>query len=139
MEHRQADVCVVGAGFAGLAAARLLINEAHKTVVVLEARDRVGGRVCDKTTQDGTVVSVGGTWIGQRQDRMKQLVSDVGLSCYEQYIGDFADKADPEDPLNPFDFSAENIFRKDGVNQRYKGMIPSARKRSLLSPSASPV
>jgi monoamine oxidase len=44
MEHRQADVCVVGAGFAGLAAARLLINEAHKTVVVLEARDRADQR-----------------------------------------------------------------------------------------------
>jgi monoamine oxidase len=122
MEHRQADVCVVGAGFAGLTAARLLINEAHKTVVVLEARDRVGGRVCEKTAQDGTLVSVGGTWLGQRQERMKTLVSDVGLSCYEQYIGDFADKDDPEDPLNPFDFAAENIYRKDGVNHRYKGM-----------------
>jgi monoamine oxidase len=81
MEHRQADVCVVGAGFAGLTAARLLINQGHKTVVVLEARDRVGGRVWDKTTEDGTVVSVGGTWLGRRQDRMKALVSDVGLSC----------------------------------------------------------
>jgi monoamine oxidase len=122
MEHRQVDVCVVGAGFAGLAAARLLINEAHKTVVVLEARDRVGGRVCEKTAQDGTLVSVGGTWLGQRQERMKTLVGDVGLSCYEQYIGDFADKDDPEDPLNPFDFAAENLYRKDGVNHRYKGM-----------------
>ena len=51
MEQREADVCVVGAGFAGLAAARSLLK-AGKSVVVLEARDRVGGRVWDKTLED---------------------------------------------------------------------------------------
>jgi monoamine oxidase len=132
MEHRQADVCVVGAGFAGLAAARLIM-EASKTVVVLEARDRVGGRVWDKTTEDGTLVSVGGTWLGQRQERMKKLVSDVGLSCYEQYIGAFADNDEPQDPLNPFDFAAENVYRKDGVNQRYKGMAIPIRDEAFAA------
>lgn len=43
MERREAEVCVVGAGFAGLAAARALIN-AGNTVVVFEARDRVAGQ-----------------------------------------------------------------------------------------------
>ena len=49
MEYRDVDVCIVGAGFAGLAAARLLLDPKNSanppTVAVLEARDRVGGRV----------------------------------------------------------------------------------------------
>src|SRR3954468_12505498 len=132
MEHRQADVCVVGAGFAGLAAARWLIREGQKSVIVLEARDRVGGRVWDKSTEDGTVVSVGGTWLGRRQDRMKALVAEAGLGCYEQYIGD-ADKDDPEDPINPFDDAAKNVYRKDGVNHHYKGMFVPIGDEALTS------
>ena len=120
MEHREAEVCVVGAGFAGLAAARLLIKEG-KSVVVLEARDRVGGRVWNKAADDGTVVSVGGTWLGKGQERLFALVSEVGLTPYPQYVGD-VDPDDPEDPLDPFDNAAENILRIDGVNHRYKGM-----------------
>ncbi|MFL6248411.1 MAG: flavin monoamine oxidase family protein [Thermoanaerobaculia bacterium] len=131
MEHREADVCVVGAGFAGLAAARSLITEG-KTVVVLEARDRVGGRVWDKTLEDGSVVSVGGTWIGQRQDRIRALVEETRLSLYPQYFGD-VDPDDPGDPLDPFDRGAETILRLDGVNHRYKGMAAPIGIEALAS------
>jgi monoamine oxidase len=65
----QADYCVVGAGFAGLSAARRLLQRG-KSVVLVEARDRVGGRVWNRAAVDGSVVSVGGTWLGKRQDRM---------------------------------------------------------------------
>ena len=126
MEYREVDVCVVGAGFAGLAAARYLLDPSRSanphTVIVLEARDRVGGRVWNRPASDGTIVSAGGTWIGRDQDRMLDLVDAVGLSVYPQYFGD-PDPDDPEDPLNPLDFAAETILRLDGVNHRYKGLF----------------
>jgi monoamine oxidase len=59
-ERRETEVCVVGAGFAGLSAAKRLADSGHQ-VVILEARDRVGGRTWNRTLDDGTVLSVGGT------------------------------------------------------------------------------
>ena len=72
MKQLEADVCVVGAGFAGLAAARRL-NEAGLSVVVLEARERVGGRAHTETLPDGTTIDHGGAWLGP--DRMPRTGS----------------------------------------------------------------
>ena len=60
-EQIDADVCVVGAGYAGLTAARRL-TQAARSVVVLEARDRVGGRIWTQQLSDGTPVDRGGAW-----------------------------------------------------------------------------
>jgi len=76
-----APVIVVGAGLAGLAAARLLAAEDHE-VVVLEARMRVGGRVEGGHLADGTPIELGGQWIGPTQDRMYELVAELGLEHF---------------------------------------------------------
>ena len=62
-ERIDVDVVVIGAGLAGLTAARQL-ETAGKQVAVLEARDRVGGRVHSHEFADGPVVEVGGQWVG---------------------------------------------------------------------------
>src|SRR5947207_14014848 len=74
---READVAIVGAGLAGLTAAREL-RAAGFAPVVLEARDRVGGRTLNEPLGDGQVVEVGGQWIGPTQDRMAELAREMG-------------------------------------------------------------
>ena len=78
------DVAVVGAGLAGLTAARDLIAAGH-SVVVVEARDRVGGRILNEPIGDGKVVEVGGQWIGPTQDRMAALARDMGVETFPTY------------------------------------------------------
>ena len=78
------DVVVVGAGFAGLTAARRLQQEG-RSVVVLEARDRVGGRILNHTFADGTIVELGGQWVGPTQDRVLALADELGVGTFPSY------------------------------------------------------
>ena len=78
------DVVVVGAGLAGLTAARRLRQEG-RSVVVLEARDRVGGRTLNHTFADGTIVELGGQWVGPTQDRVLALADELGLATFPTY------------------------------------------------------
>ena len=76
-----ADVVIVGAGLAGLTAARDLVA-AGRSVVVLEARDRVGGRVVNAPIDGGHVVEAGGEFIGPTQDRIAALAQETGVATY---------------------------------------------------------
>ncbi len=78
------DAVVVGAGLAGLAAARDL-RRAGRSVTVVEARDRVGGRVVNHRFADGTTVEIGGQWVGPTQDRVLALAADVEADTYPTY------------------------------------------------------
>jgi monoamine oxidase len=84
-ERIETDVCVVGAGYAGLTAARRLTQEG-KDVVVLEARDRVGGRVWTRQSAGGAPVDMGGTFLSPKQDRILALAREVGATTYRTNI-----------------------------------------------------
>ncbi|MER7078683.1 monoamine oxidase [Saccharopolyspora kobensis] len=76
---RFTDVVVIGAGLAGLAAARDLVA-AGLTVTVLEARSRPGGRVGDVRTAGGLSVDGGAQFVGPTQDNMLALARDFGVA-----------------------------------------------------------
>ena len=78
------DVAVVGAGLSGLAAARKLLD-AGKTVAILEARGRVGGRIKTQKLKNGGVMDLGATFVGPTQDKVLALATELGLSTYKLY------------------------------------------------------
>jgi monoamine oxidase len=80
----EADVAIVGAGLAGLVAARR-IAAAGAEPVMIEARDRVGGRLLNEEIGDGKVVEVGGQWIGPTQERIAALAGELGVDTFPTY------------------------------------------------------
>jgi monoamine oxidase len=80
----EADVVVVGAGLAGLVAARDL-TAAGQTVLLLEARDRVGGRIVNEEIGAGKVVEMGGQWAGPTQDRLLELAASLQVATFPTY------------------------------------------------------
>jgi len=104
-DTRDADVAVVGAGLAGLTAARRLA-EAGLAPLVVEARDRAGGRTLNHDIGDGKVVEVGGQWVGPTQRRLLALASEVGVETFPTYD------------------EGENVIEWRGDLKRYAGAIP---------------
>jgi len=107
------DVAIVGAGLAGLVTARDVIA-AGSSAVVLEARDRFGGRVLNEQIGDGKVVEVGGQWIGPTQDRLAALSSDLGIETFPTHV------------------HGENVIEWRGELRRYRGTIPRINPAVLL-------
>ncbi len=79
------DVAVVGAGVAGLAAALAAVADGL-AVVVVEARDRVGGRLLSAPVAGGGSVDLGATWFWPGERRVAALVDELGVRTHDQYL-----------------------------------------------------
>ena len=75
-----ADVLVVGAGLAGLVSGPRPGRRPGERCLLLEARDRVGGRVVNEEIGDGKIVEMGGQWAGPTQDKLLELAADLNVA-----------------------------------------------------------
>ena len=112
-EVREVDVAVVGAGLTGLTAARQLAR-AGRSVHVLEADDRVGGRVWTVPAADGTPLNWGATFVGPKQTRILGLAKELGVTTYETWN------------------TGRNVQWFNGNRRTYSGTIPAVDIGSLL-------
>ncbi|WKD58376.1 Putrescine oxidase [Corynebacterium capitovis DSM 44611] len=117
MARLERDVVIVGAGPAGLTAARTLKKKGF-SVAVLEARDRVGGRTWSGKVADekGTehFIELGGQWISPDQTRLTQLVDELGLKTFQRYR------------------EGKSIYvSPDGTRHEYEGTVFPATEKTI--------
>jgi monoamine oxidase len=105
-ERARADVVVVGAGFAGLTSALKLVEAGH-SVMVLEARDRVGGRAWNHRLHGGDVSERGATFVGPTQTHIMRLAKKFGVHKFPTY-----DEGD-------------NVYYADGARTTYSDKSPT--------------
>jgi monoamine oxidase len=99
---RTADVVIVGAGLAGLTAAREL-KSAGRKVVVIEANDRVGGRVWNHDLGGGEIAERGATFVGPTQDHIINLAKAVGVGTFSAIIPGENTYVDPDGNVSRWD------------------------------------
>jgi monoamine oxidase len=105
--ERECEVLVVGAGYSGLSAARRLASEGVD-VLVVEARDRVGGRVWSEVTPSGALIDHGGQWIGPGQKEFQSLADELAVPTFPTYT------------------EGEAVELRDGARYTYKGLVPTS-------------
>ena len=102
---KKVDVVVVGAGLSGLVAARRVRRAGH-SVLVVEARNRVGGRLLNHRLHNGSVIEAGGAFVGPTQDHILRLADKLGVKTFKEYA------------------EGKNVYVKGNSRMLYTGTVP---------------
>ena len=89
MKSIKADILIIGAGLTGLTIAYLLRKQ-NKSVKIIEARARVGGRIYTKYNSNLAPLEMGATWFGKKHTALVTLLEDLKIGNFEQQLGDKA-------------------------------------------------
>src|SRR3954453_7063245 len=117
-KKRRADVIVIGAGISGLTAARQLVAKG-KSVLVLEARGRVGGRMLNHSIGGGHVTELGAQFVGPTQDHILRLSNQLGVGRFDAY-----DKGN-------------NIYYTNGIKIPFSDTLPSGSAPAPVAAEAA--
>jgi L-amino acid dehydrogenase len=140
-----ADVIVVGAGLSGLMAARKILKlNPTASVVILEARDRVGGRMYAEQAgrERKGWVDLGGQWLGEEMTRIRDLAKELGLEIFEQYTDGFdIVRYDGQRYLDDHDIAAPNDRDRQATEDLLVAMAQTANRvvPDAARPWASPL
>jgi monoamine oxidase len=133
-----ADVIVVGAGLSGLMAARKILKlQEAASVVVLEARDRVGGRMFAQQAggERKGWVDLGGQWIGEGQARIRALAEELGLEIFESYEeGQTVIRYDGRRYLNDYEIAVPSAEDRKAAKDLLEKLLQTA---DLVVPDVS--
>lgn len=113
MNDKITDTIIIGAGYSGIGAATKLY-ENGKDFLVVEARDRIGGRVWSKQLNNGAIIDIGAQWIGPQQLLMWEMVKKHKVDTFETYD------------------EGKNILAWNNKISTYKGTIPKIDPISLV-------
>lgn len=107
------DAVIIGAGLSGLMSA-LTLQEQGKSFLILEAKNRIGGRMENGTSQDGTAFDLGAQWISPHQPRVQSLVKKLGLTLVKTHV------------------DGKTIYDLDGKLKATKSKLPPLPVSSLI-------
>jgi monoamine oxidase len=115
---RRADVIVIGAGLSGLTAAREIAFKG-KTVIVLEARNRVGGRMLNHDIGGGHVTELGAQFVGPTQDHIIGLADQLKVDRFDAYD------------------TGLNIYYSNGTKSTFSDQLPTGSAPAQVGPEAA--
>jgi monoamine oxidase len=117
MPEAEADVVIVGAGLSGMIAARTVLAAGLKPLV-LEADDRVGGRILTEEVLPGVPVELGAQWIGDTHERMFALAAELGVQTYPQY----------DDGETSYELGGSGVLRENEFHTRFSDELSELEK-----------